>query len=441
VQDPPRRSRRAEPSALAPLQNVAPYSGNVSLYSGAAGASNMPTFSNSAAPVTASASAPLKLYGRVEELRSEPGAHIPLKMRAMTPIRDTSLDAVVSQTKLAGKAALNSNWLVPNLGSIVSKNSLLTDSVIKSQAPSPPPPPAFPTDWVGTWSGEMTVNMTDCDPRNFDFDRAEAEKQQKMLKTGIKGNCSVTFFRADNNKIAVKPTQVFFTTTESLAEATKTLANSQYAGMLGGAANADAMASNPMFASMQINVPFGLPLGLNTLSDTGVTGNQINNELMKNSLKDLAKGVLEQTVVTRDNEKTNSGKSRVTFSESDLQFTRLDDQRLSLQAAAVSYDEQGQYLNKVILSGVLVKGAPVVNPMANMNPFAALGGMGGMGGLGGLGGLGGMGGGTPGGSGSGGNPLGGLFGGGNGGGNGGSGGSLGDQMKQVQDLLKEMGGQ
>jgi hypothetical protein len=127
----------------------------------------------------------------------------------------------------------------------------------------------------------------------------------------------------------------------------------------------------------------------------------------------------------------------VTFSESDLQFTRLDDQRLSLQAAAVSYDEQGQYLNKVILNGTLVKGAPVVNPMANMNPFAALGGMGGMGGLGGLGGMGGD---APGGA-AGGNPLGGLFGGGGNGGNGGAGGNLGDQMKQVQDLLKEMGGQ
>jgi hypothetical protein len=180
-----------------------------------------------------------------------------------------------------------------------------------------------------------------------------------------------------------------------------------------------------------------MPLGVLS-SNTGVTGNQLTSDLVKIDLKEIAKGVLEEQLVTHDTDRNSSGQVRDFYTESVMRFTLINNDNMSMQAASVSYDNQGKYLNKIILAGNLQRGGSTdATPQtytlfgnqgqngqsggAAANPLDALFG----GAAGGQGGAG-------------------LFGGGNGGngGNGnGQGGGLLDQVQQMQKMLQELNNQ
>jgi uncharacterized membrane protein YgcG len=71
-------------------------------------------------------------------------------------------------------------------------------------------------------------------------------------------------------------------------------------------------------------------------------------------LNQLATGVLEQVVVAHASDRNpTTGKTRLSYSESVLRFTRIDANRLYLQAASVNYRNDGRYEDKVILYGTL----------------------------------------------------------------------------------------
>lgn len=398
---------------------------------------------------------PLKLYGRIEELSYHSGAKIPLKLQAMVPIRDTSRDLASSKlsgqvgiksTKLSGFSSGKTDSQISKLnGNIDVKQTLLSGNETEQQEDT-----SFPIDYVGNWTGQLNVQLVNFDRSYYDFDRAEAEKQERLIKPGIDGKCTVSFYRGSNNKIQVRPTQVVFTIMTNLADEAKDLSNSPLGAMLGGA-NA---ANNPMLAGMQVPIPFAIPLGVMS-GNTGVTGNQLNSDLVKIDLKEIAKGVLEEQLVTHDSDKNSSGQTRDYYTESVMRFTRTNSETMSMQAASVSYDNQGNYLNKIILSGTLYKGgstnaSPQTYTMfggdqgqngqtggaAGADPLSGLfgGGGGGGGGNGQAGGL--FGGGANG------QPGGALFGGGNGGANGnGQGGGLLDQVQQMQKMLQDLNNQ
>lgn len=296
---------------------------------------------------------PMRLYGRIEELCAGTGAKIPLKMVAMQPVRDTSYD-----TKLKGNAT-----------TLNAKASQLVQS--------------FPIDYRGTWSGDLTINSVNFDPSYFAWSPEVANKEARMMRPGMKGSCSITFYQGANNKIAAEPTQVNF-------QAMDTLAGSGQMGQLG------AMANNPMFANMQnmqVPVMLALKLGAPVQSyEHGVTGDKLSKELMKNTLKELGRGYLEQDVVTKDTERGADGRARVGYSESVLRFTRLSESQLYLQAAYVYYNTQAKFQAKYILYGTLNRTygqapATTANPYGTQtmpNPFGGM--MPGMGGMGGMGG-------------------------------------------------------
>lgn len=267
---------------------------------------------NSQFPAHPASGQPLKLFGRIEELCSGTGAKIPLKMQAMTPIRDASLDE--KNKTLAARASLQS----------------------------------FPIDYRGTWSGELTVWNANFDKSYWEFDPDEANKESQLLRRGTKGRCGVTFYEGANKRIELQPCEVVFTTTVNAADEMKQMmgASSPFGAMFAGGAN-------PMIANVQVPYMYALHLG-NLTSGTGVTGNQLNSQLMKNTLKELARGVVEQEVVTRDSDRNpRTGKIKTGYSESVLRFTRLDANRLYLQAASVSYRNDGRFQYKVILYGTL----------------------------------------------------------------------------------------
>ncbi len=405
-------------------------------------------------------SKPLRLYGRIEELSAGAGAKIPLKLVAMVPVRDSSLDA-----KLNGR--VNKSGQMHPMTGITDKSKPLDAEISKNKAPvltaRVEEEVSFPEAFRGTWSGPLTVKQVDFDSRYYEIDREEAEKQAKMIVPGLVGRCSVTFYQNGQKDIEMKPTQVVFHVKDSIGDQMKMMQNSQMGQLLGAMGMG---ANNPMLANvsgMQIDVPVAIPLGAtgqDLISNTGVTGGQINNSLMKNTIKQLTKGVLEQQVVTRDVETGTNGQVKTGYTESVLRFTQQIGDTLYCQAASVSYDDHGNYLNKVLLAGTLSRGS---GGAPNLNPgTAVIGGQQGGGGLGDMFGDGSMSSGGmtdlfgqgqqgaapgAGGAGLGGIPgLGGLggFGGAQGGQQGGAGG-LGDglmnqmqQIQQVQQMLKDM---
>ncbi|MBX9690563.1 MAG: hypothetical protein K2X27_27855 [Candidatus Obscuribacterales bacterium] len=420
-----------------PTYNILPPSSN----SSHSAASNS---SSASAPTSAQ---PMRLYGRIEELCSGTGAKIPLKLQAMTPIRDTSRD--LKPVQLAGKVKETRITGGTQIARIdTNRTPLFQDEATVNESAK-----SFPIDWRGTWSGKLVVHLVNFDQRYFDFDPQEAQKQQDLLKVGTTGNCSVTFYQGSGSKVEMKPTQVTFSTTVNAAEQMKQMSNSPIGQMLNAIAGG---ADNPALANLQIPYMFALPLGDLGSSNRGVTGNQIGSELMKNKLTELAKGVVEDQIVTRDTDRTADGRSKTGYTESVMRFTRINGDRLYLQAAAVSYDDQGSYLNKVVLYGTLDRGEGQAPSTPQVDLSGLMGGQGGDGGAQGLGGLGGLLGGQGGdggaaglgglggllgGQGSGANNQGGgdLFG---GSGNSGSGAStiknMTDQMKQVQQMLQNM---
>ena len=327
----------------------------------------------SAAPAAKSGQ-PMKLYGRIEELSAGTGAKIPLKMVAMTPVRDTSFDQ--KPTKLNGKATTLS----------AAANMVQT----------------FPIDYRGTWSGELTLNSANYDPGYFQVDRATAEKEARMMRPGMRGSFGITFYQGNDNKIQAQPSQVTFQTTD-------TLAGSGGLNVPGGMG-----ANNPMIASMgnmQVPVFLSLHFGAPMQSyEHGVTGNQLSKELMKNTLRELSRGVLEQQVVTKDAERSADGRTHTGYSESVLRFTRLNSSQMYVQAAYVGYNAQGRFQMKYLLYGTLNRSNGYSPPTQPANPFGNMMG----------------------------NPFGGMMPGGSGAQNPGQ--SMQDAANQMQKLLQQMGG-
>lgn len=303
---------------------------------------------------TPSASRTLTLTGRIEELVSGKGARIPLKLKAMVPIRDTSLDGKPVLKAAAKQTQLNSQTAKTDSASSLRKAGTSSEQIVAKVA-------SFPSDWRGTWSGDMTITTVDFDPRSYEFDPAETEKQKKMASPGTQGRCSVTFYEGSNNATEVKPTQVVFS--KSITEAVQSMDDSPIGALLGALGGG---ADNPTLASMKVPA-FALPLGDLGGANSGVTGNQISSELMKNKLTQLSNDVVEQQIVTRDTERSAT-KIKDSFTENVLRFTRKGNNRLYCQAASVSYDQNGNYLNKILLRGFLDRGAA---PAPSLGSFGA----------------------------------------------------------------------
>lgn len=322
---------------------------------------------------------PVKLYGRIEELCAVAGAKLPLKMKAMVPIRDASLDAKTST--LSGKAT--------TLAAAAQQN--------------------YPIDYIGSWAGDLTVYTSSFDKTYYQRDPDEVRKESQIMRSGAKGQYSVTFYQGNDRRITMQPSQVIFTTTESMGSQMQLLSKSQpgLGAMFG--------ANNPM-ANMQVPVMVALHMGTPISSgEIGVTGNQLSSQLMKNTLKQLSPGVLENQVVTRDRDRNpETGKVQEGYSESVLRFTKLNRGQLYLQAAYVYYRNDGQFQAKYVLYGTLNRssGASTAYPSPAANPMNIFGG----------------GSGNPFGGAGGANPF-------------GSGaGNLQQQMQQMQKMLQQMNG-
>lgn len=292
---------------------------------------------------------PVTLFGRIEELNGN-SATLPIKLNLKTqkPQLDPRGQALTASTS---KQALS--------GGLVS---------------------SFPADWAGTWSGQIKLHAATFDKIRWEFDAAEATKEQQLMRPGTMGDVSFYFTQDRARRVSLQPTQVIFTASMGQSQVGQQMMNN----MIGGGQNQTnnpfgGMLNSSTMAAMIQSMPYQFAMHLGDLTQgRGLTGNQLNSRLLKNDIRQLAPNVLEQCVVTWDNDyNPTTRKMRNGYSESVLRFTKLNASQLYVQAATVNYRQDGKFETKYLLYGTVNRAYAQRQPSG----FPMPGQSGGMGGL------------------------------------------------------------
>ncbi len=209
---------------------------------------------------------------------------------------------------------------------------------------------SFPLDFSGNWGGSLKVWRFSTSPASMQRDAAETEKLQKILQVGRDGTVNFSFQHAGGN-IDLQPTVV-----KMMIPASESYGASQLQGQMGMNSQMMAMVSSAM-ANTQIPVflHFGDVSTANS-NEVGVSGNQIEQTVVKNEIRQLSSNVVEQQIVTRDVSVLKQGGRRDGYTESDIRFTQQSSGALYVLAASVDYGSQGEFLRKLIMYGNVYKG-------------------------------------------------------------------------------------
>jgi len=124
-----------------------------------------------------------------------------------------------------------------------------------------------------------------------------------------------------------------------------------------------------------MTVPMTLNLGNFQTSGTeqGVSGNQLEERVVRNIIRELAPGVLEQQIITSEAERNaHTGQLRYGYGESVIRLTKQTSDQLYAQVATVTYTQDRQFRRKIILYGALRRGV-VMN--TSPDPMAGFGNM------------------------------------------------------------------
>lgn len=284
-------------------------------------------------------SKPIKLYGRIEELCEVPGAKLPVRLQALTPKLDTS-------RALRGQA---------------------TSTNIQTQANT-----AYPVEWAGTWSGTLKVWTAQFDPSRWKFDSEEASQEQELLRPGTAGQVTFNFALSPSQRITLEPTQVIFSA--PMDEKRVQQAMQQMQQMMGGMQGILGSGGGVLVRQMIQSVPYMYALHLgNLVAGVGVTGNMLESRTLKNNVKLLAAGTLEQQIVNYTEDRSRaSGQTKYGYCETVVRFTRMSRDQLYVQAASVDYDRSGQFEDKIVLYGTVARGAPSAPSVPGMGAAGLL---------------------------------------------------------------------
>jgi hypothetical protein len=282
------------------------------------------------------ASQPMHLYGRIEQLTGSTGASFPIVFKAMTPQMDTT-----PGKKLTGKVGVEPTVFSGNLAK------------------------SFPTDFRGNWGGALKVWTVVQDPICYKIDPVEATKLAKIFKAGAEGQVNFQFANDVRGGIYLAPAQVMFQ--ESGADAGM---GAQMSQLMGGQSLASMGPMGAMMQQMAANMPVPVIFSFGDIQSSqmakGLSGNEFVQRTLRNTTRQLAANVLEQDVVAESNEIMKAtGQPRKRYSESVLRFTKLNEQQMYCQAAAVTYGPDRKFQDKIIMYGTVTKGA-----VAQTNPYA-----------------------------------------------------------------------
>jgi len=259
---------------------------------------------------------PVTLYGRIEEIAASPGAQLPIKLK----LQKGKLD-------LAGQ-----------LESGASKSRPLSGELAYS----------YPVDWRGVWSGTLKVWSAQFDPLRFKFDAQEARREKELMTRGTEGQVSFEFSEGPDKRVTLKPTQVIFSRPAEGRRYADAVQGLNELGSLGNALSA---------AFSQIPYLWALHLG-DLKQGIGVTGNLREAQVLKNDLRQLAAGILEQNIVNYTvDENRQSGRRQEGYAESVVRFYRQSNDELYVQAATIGYTKGGRFMDKILLYGTVKRGA------------------------------------------------------------------------------------
>lgn len=295
-----------------------------------------------------------KLFGRIDQIAGEANVEMPvLKMEKAqldsAPVRRVApLKAAASESKFSGTVATS-----------------------------------FPMDFSGTWGGTIKVWRYSVSPLSYQIDPNESQKLREILSPGTSGDVNFVF-QHEYGKIDLEPAQVRIMIPASQSNSyQKMMSSGQMEGMGG------------MVSQMMANMKVPVILHFGTVStrgsmEVGVSGNQIDQRVVKNDIRQLAPEVVEEQIITRNNSVQSSGQSESGYTESVLRFTRQSSTQLYVLAASVDYDRSGKFLRKLIMYGNVIRGqvmntSPVPTGMGNMTQMIQ--GMEGGGGANGMAGL------------------------------------------------------
>jgi hypothetical protein len=256
----------------------------------------------------------LTLQGRIEEIVSTGGATLPVRLRKQTARLDTS-------------GALSASARAAALSSGVTSGT-------------------YPTDWRGSWGGTLKVHSVQFTPAYLRADPVAGQREQQLLKAGSEGTVNFDFTQSGAN-VSLKPAQVILKAP---------LKDSRYGDMM-GAMYKDNPNLGPLASLMsQASYYFAIVLG-DLSGGVGVSGNSLQNSVVKNDVKVLRSDVLEQDIVCHTAERNaQTGKIRNFYGEDVLRFTRLSPESIYVQAVIASYGEDGQRQRLVTLYGTVRKG-------------------------------------------------------------------------------------
>jgi hypothetical protein len=266
------------------------------------------------------------LYGRIDQIASEANVSMPVFKMEKAKL-DTSrlqpLRATASDTRFSG-------------------------SVAKS----------FPMDFSGSWGGQLKVWRYNVSPLSERIDPAETNKLERILTPGTSGNVNFDFEHDLAGSIDLEPAMVRIMIPATESYSYQQMANNPQVAGLGG-----------MVSQMMANMKVPVILHFGTISTggalTGVSGNKIDQAVVKNVIRQLAPDVLEQQIITRDSSVVaGTGAANQGYTESVLRFTRRSATDLYVLAASVDYSSSGEFLRKLIMYGDVLRGQSV-----NTSPY------------------------------------------------------------------------
>lgn len=266
------------------------------------------------------------LYGRIDQIASEANVSMPvftMEKAKLDTSRSQPFQASASEARFSGSVARS-----------------------------------FPMDFSGSWGGQLKVWRYNVSSLSERIDPAETNKFERILTPGTSGNVNFNFEHDMAGSIDLEPAMVRIMIPATESYSYQQMANNPQMAGLGG-----------MVSQMMANMKVPVILHFGTISTggalTGVSGNKIDQVVVKNVIRQLAPDVLEQQIVTRDSSVVaGTGASNQGYTESVLRFTRRSSTDLYVLAASVDYSSSGEFLRKLIMYGDVLRGQSV-----NTSPY------------------------------------------------------------------------
>jgi hypothetical protein len=234
--------------------------------------------------------------------------------------------------QIAGKAAQLP--LYKTLKGLKVQTGKLDASVIqtaeKPQAHAPQPTYSFPTSFNGKWGGRLGITFSQYNPLV-----PEERHQLSLRDEGI----GIFRFSTEHGKMVLDPSKLWFR--PQIARKIKDFNVPQ--SMQSEAVNPDAKVAVAL-------------LDLGGIDSIDVHGQHVSCSVLKNTLNNLGRGVLEQNIVLQSNRRNPKDNSvRQDYTETVVRITPVQRDLMYAQIGYVQYSPAGEALAQFICQGWITR--------------------------------------------------------------------------------------